>query len=64
MGDVTVKIKMSQAAAGALYMKSLKQEDTIKELQGKIADIYEIASADNDEDLMGDALHDIACLCH
>lgn len=36
MSDVTVKMKLSQAQTGALYMKSLRQEDEIKSLYALI----------------------------
>ena len=63
MSDVIVKMKMSPAKAGALYMKSLRQEDEIKELRKKLSDIGEIAYAEHDPDLIGDALYNIQCIC-
>jgi acid stress-induced BolA-like protein IbaG/YrbA len=41
----------------------VKQEDIIKALQQKISAIYSEASAEHDEDLMGDALHNIVSIC-
>ncbi len=37
MSNVVVKMKMSPAQAGALYMKSIRQEDRIKELESMLA---------------------------
>lgn len=61
MSDVIVKMKMSQQAAGAMYMKNIRLEDKIKELTNKLLQIGEYSSEENDE-LYGDALHNINCV--
>lgn len=63
MSGVTVKMKMSPAKAGALYMRTIKLEDQISGLNKKLAEVREIANGDFDDEMeMGDALYNIKCL--
>ena len=62
MSDVIVKMKLTQKQAGALYMKNIALENHVKLLQNKINKIYDECHPE-DEDLMGDSLHAISCIC-
>jgi len=61
MSDVIVKMKMSQQAAGAMYMKNIRLEDKVEELNRKLLQIGEYSCEENDK-LYGDALHNINCV--
>lgn len=54
---------LEQAIPEGYALVPVEQEDIIKALQKKISAIYSEAYAADDEDLMGDALHSIVCIC-
>jgi hypothetical protein len=53
MSNVQVSIKMSPKAAGALYMKSLKQDERIaeleKELKALVSEVKDLGSVSYDQ---------------
>jgi hypothetical protein len=52
MSDVTVSISLSRKEQGALYMKSLRQSDRIKELKEALRRIQKMAEGDKNWEIM------------
>jgi hypothetical protein len=50
MSDVQVSVKLTQKQAGALYMKSMRQADRIKEMKDGLREIVAIAEAERGPD--------------
>ena len=63
MSNVNVKMRMSPAKAGALYMKSIRLEDKVDELTKKLKEIQGYSNGVfDDESEMADALYNINCV--